>query len=550
MNYYNEFDPNAAAWIRELIEDKLIPAGDVDERSIVDVRADDLLGYTQCHFFAGVAGWGEALRLARWESAHPLWTGSCPCQPFSCAGKGAGVKDERHLWPEFHRLIKACRPPLVFGEQVASAEVVGTELEAAFVAAVQGGDYAKANKLAKRLVASSSFHYPKRWVDGVQSDLEGVGYAFGFKILGTHSVGAPHIRQRLYWGARRITNYELRIGETAGWPTAVANPANGTPEDFLRRKQESVERGHAMGVCLSDINMVSQMSGWQPPKAGDGVFDLPRTSGRPMEKSAHLQTQVVAVAGWPTAAASNTKGSYQDADLIKERREAGRQQNLQDIVQIAGWPTPDCSDRRSAASKQQGCSNVAMLAGWTTPVANDSEQSRYSTSGRTQILKLPGQADLSGWPTPRSSEVDHAGRVAIPKPGSQVGLAETCAMSGWQTPQATDASGEGRDGRLKRDCNRDPETSGSYRWDLKDQVLQVFLPGTSTPSSSAGTKTSKAGTSAAGFRLNLWFSGWIMGFQKSWSAAGLRAWAKLKAASPSRRKPQGRTCCSRGMGTP
>lgn len=120
MNYYNEHDPKAAEWLRQLIERGLIPDGWVDERSIVDVQPEDLDGYTQCHFFAGIGGWSCALQLAGWPEDEPVWTGSCPCQPFSVAGKGKGTKDERHLWPEFFRLIEACRPLVIFGEQVAS----------------------------------------------------------------------------------------------------------------------------------------------------------------------------------------------------------------------------------------------------------------------------------------------------------------------------------------------------------------------------------------------------------------------------------------------
>ncbi len=90
MNYYNEIDPVAAQCLRELIKAGEIPAGDVDERSIEDVRPADLAGYVQCHFFAGIAGWAVALDLAGWPRDRPVWTGSCPCQPFSAAGKGAG----------------------------------------------------------------------------------------------------------------------------------------------------------------------------------------------------------------------------------------------------------------------------------------------------------------------------------------------------------------------------------------------------------------------------------------------------------------------------
>ena len=65
--YYNEFDPFAAAWLRELIAAGLVASGDVDERSIVDVQAGDVAGYAQCHFFAGIGGWSYALRLAGWR---------------------------------------------------------------------------------------------------------------------------------------------------------------------------------------------------------------------------------------------------------------------------------------------------------------------------------------------------------------------------------------------------------------------------------------------------------------------------------------------------
>ena len=157
--YYNEIDPYAAQWLRNLIDAGRIAPGDVDERSIVDVRADDLRGYTQCHFFAGLGGWSYALRLAGWPDDRPVWTGSCPCQPFSLAGKQAGYADERHLWPTWARLIEIGQPPVVFGEQVASAS---------------------------------------KWLRLVRSDLEALGYAVGAIPIEAASAGADHLRDR-YW---------------------------------------------------------------------------------------------------------------------------------------------------------------------------------------------------------------------------------------------------------------------------------------------------------------------------------------------------------------
>jgi DNA (cytosine-5)-methyltransferase 1 len=161
-SYYNEIDPHAAAWLRELIKRGLIAPGDVDERSIEDVLPADLAGYTQCHFFAGIGGWAYALDLAGWPRDRPVWTGSCPCQPFSAAGKGLGFADERHLWPAFFHLIRQCAPAIVIGEQVASEDGL-------------------------------------RWWDVVRTDLEGAGYACGASDLCSAWASDDNLRQRLYW---------------------------------------------------------------------------------------------------------------------------------------------------------------------------------------------------------------------------------------------------------------------------------------------------------------------------------------------------------------
>lgn len=162
--YYNEIDKGAAQWLRELIKEGHIANGEVDERSIEDVVPTELMGYTQCHFFAGIGVWSYALRNAGWDDSRRVWTGSCPCQPFSSAGKGKGVADERHLWPAWLHLIGECRPEGLFGEQVGKAA-------------------------------------GRAWLDIVQNDLEAANYAAWAICFNACSVGAPHIRQRLYWMA-------------------------------------------------------------------------------------------------------------------------------------------------------------------------------------------------------------------------------------------------------------------------------------------------------------------------------------------------------------
>src|SRR4026207_584648 len=143
--YYNEHDPFAAAWLRALIREGLIADGEVDDRSIAEVLPADLDGFPQCPFFAGIGGWSYALRLAGWPDDRPVWTGSCPCQPFSSAGAQAGGHDPRDLWPVWFQLVQECRPVVVFGEQVEAAIGHGwldrlcDDLEAGDYAARAGG---------------------------------------------------------------------------------------------------------------------------------------------------------------------------------------------------------------------------------------------------------------------------------------------------------------------------------------------------------------------------------------------------------------------------
>jgi len=203
-SFYNEIDPYAAAWLRNLIKAGLIPDGEVSTKSIVDIRPSDLVGFQQVHLFAGIGGWSQALHLAGWPAHRPVWTASCPCQPFSEAGKGLGEADPRHLWPEARRLIAACRPSVVLGEQVAR----------------------KAGY---------------RWLDGVRADLAAEGYTSGAFDLAALAVGAPHIRQRLYWGAVNVADTDK--GGRGRWAWDGAGERDGqAPERDEGHRQSAGRR--------------------------------------------------------------------------------------------------------------------------------------------------------------------------------------------------------------------------------------------------------------------------------------------------------------------
>jgi DNA (cytosine-5)-methyltransferase 1 len=190
--YYNEHDPHAAQWLRNLIDCGAIALGDVDERDIRDVVPNELAGYTQCHFFAGIGGWSYALRRAGWPDDRRVWTWSEPCQPFSAAGRRKGAADERYLRPYVHHLVRCCRPAVCFGEQVASKDGLS-------------------------------------WLDVIQTDMEGEGYTFRAFDLCAAGVGSPHIRQRLFFvagsGRERCEGEWLQL--FAGEPRGAMLEASG-----------------------------------------------------------------------------------------------------------------------------------------------------------------------------------------------------------------------------------------------------------------------------------------------------------------------------------
>jgi len=208
--YYNEFDPKAAAWLRQLIKNGNITPGEVDERSITEVTTDDLVGFDRVHFFAGIGTWDYCLNESGWGD-KPIWTASLPCQPFSAAGKGLGKEDERHLLPHFLELVRQCKPYTIFGEQVERAIAHG-------------------------------------WLDDLQAAMEAEDYAIGHCVLGAHSIGAPHIRQRLYWVAN---SHEQRLQgrQGAGCPdkfsfgqSCVANGMGVSDSAGSQQRIETTER--------------------------------------------------------------------------------------------------------------------------------------------------------------------------------------------------------------------------------------------------------------------------------------------------------------------
>jgi len=278
MVYYNEIDPYAAQWLRNLIAAGHIAKGEVDERSIQLVDSADLADFAQCHFFAGIGVWSHALRLAGWPDDKPVWTGSCPCQPFSAAGKRSGFDDERHLWPDFFRLIRERRPSVVFGEQVASKD--GLE-----------------------------------WLDLVQADLEGAGYTSAAADLCAAGVGAPHIRQRLYWVGHAIDERLERYAGNGDTTVRRSQPFRSTASSskFDRLADASDERHERHSGDGREAQRRSEYA--------DGVVGLANSDGRNagtegLQRSREQRQQSQDGGVSKLLAAGPTNGYWRDADWL------------------------------------------------------------------------------------------------------------------------------------------------------------------------------------------------------------------------------------------
>lgn len=243
--YYNEIDPFAAQWLRNLIDAGHIAPGVVDTRSIEEVTANDLKGFTQCHFFAGIGVWSYTLRSAGWPDDRPVWTGSCPCQPFSACGKRQGFDDPRHHWPSWAHLIKECHPDVIFGEQVASKDGLA-------------------------------------WLDAVQADLENADYAFAGFDLCAAGFGAPHIRQRLFWVADADSEFmEASIECGQGGRIELADSGSLIGVDYAKCKRRNAGRNRDYSGYVRQQSGATSEDGW----VADAMRTRLRTQpGKPNEK--------------------------------------------------------------------------------------------------------------------------------------------------------------------------------------------------------------------------------------------------------------------------
>jgi DNA (cytosine-5)-methyltransferase 1 len=302
---YNELEHYPAEWLRDLISAGLIAPGEVLERDVRGLRPEDLSDAAQVHLFAGIGVWSYALRLAGWPDDLPVWTGSCPCQPFSTAGKRQGTKDDRHLWPEFFRLIQGCRPPVILGEQVASKAGLA-------------------------------------WLDDVQADLEGAGYAVGAVDLCAAGVGAPHLRQRLWFVAHDTSQRQYGSKDSSG-----ATRRGGSQDDS------------PVGRLADDLGAGLEGREGQPELAGDsgGLGHAPGEREEAQYRT--IEEQDTEPQGSGGSSPGPTNGFWSPADWVLCRDPSGPRWRP---IEPGTFPLAHGSPARVGRLRAYGNAIVAPLA--------------------------------------------------------------------------------------------------------------------------------------------------------------------------------------------
>ena len=353
--FYNEWEPYPAAWLRNLIAGGHIAPGSVDERSIRELRATDIAGHGQRHLFAGLGGWSCALRLAGVRDDADVWTLSCPCQPFSVAGRGAGIDDERHLWPVAFELIAECLPPVLFGEQVAGKAGLA-------------------------------------WFAAVRADLERTGYAVGAADLAASSVGAPHIRQRLFFGAVRLSDADGQRRDGIGLRLRGRRPREDRAEARRGREADGLPDAHGAGLAGRAID------------GGDGV-DGESTSQRGLRGGVRGLSDAESI-GWGEGDVSrddaDDRARPADGDRMgdADRESAGRNGGGAHRAQAAGEGCRRVdgavSDEPDASGGARGpWSDVEWLVcrdGKARPTQPGIHPLAHGVPGRVGMLRAAGNA--------------------------------------------------------------------------------------------------------------------------------------------------------------
>ena len=246
-----------------------------------------------------------------WDEVEPvdIICGGSPCQDLSLAGKRAGMATGTRsgLWESMAAAVETIRPRLVVWENVLGA------LSARAYSPVESEPW---------MLGTGTTGPALRAAGRVAGDLATIGYSTVWRVIRASDAGAPHQRARFFligypdgqpWDMRRPatprqTQGRRPLGQPAGPGVSALMPTPTASDHKAGRHQDGTGHSLTQAVQLlptpQAVNASRSSDGYGPnlhevatallptPKSTDGVMGLPRTSGRPPEKSTHLATRL------------------------------------------------------------------------------------------------------------------------------------------------------------------------------------------------------------------------------------------------------------------
>lgn len=231
----------------------------------------------------GVPNLGDITQVD-WSEVEPvdIICGGSPCQDLSLAGKRAGMASGTRsgLWESMAAAVETIRPRLVVWENVLGA------LSARAYSPVESEPGMLGNESAGPYLRAAG---------RVAGDLASIGYSSVWSVVRASDAGAPHQRARFFligypdgqpWQLRRPARPRKATGgraldQPAGPDIGALMPTPTASDHKAGRHQEGT--GHSLTQAVQLL---------PTPSASDAVFGLPRTSGRPPEKSTKLATRL------------------------------------------------------------------------------------------------------------------------------------------------------------------------------------------------------------------------------------------------------------------
>ena len=171
-------------------------------------------------------------------------TGGFPCQPFSVAGKQKGTGDDRHLWPEMFRIIKAFKPRFVIGENVRG------------IVNIQDGVV----------------------FETVCTNLEDEGYEVQPFNIPAAAVGAPHRRERIWFIAVReepmVDSDNIRFKQHS----TTTETTSGRGTSATSQSTSNVGNSEYNGSLTSEIGRGNEKINGGTEERQNNSFEFERTS--------------------------------------------------------------------------------------------------------------------------------------------------------------------------------------------------------------------------------------------------------------------------------